>query len=95
MRVAPALLFCAATMAAPALAAEPTQTRVPCKPPLAFAKGGQRAGREAGEPRAMLLLAVDRRLNGCRVLTPASARNDWLPEPAADGPARKRPARGG
>lgn len=95
MRIAPVLLFCAAAMATPALAAAPTQTRVPCKPPLAFAKGGPRAERDAGQPRAMLLLAVDRRLNGCRVLTPASARNDYLPEPSADDPARKRPARGG
>jgi hypothetical protein len=41
----------------------------------------------------MLLLAVDKRVNGCRVLTPANARNGWLPETTyPQGPARKRPA---
>jgi hypothetical protein len=70
--------------------------RVPCRPPLAFARADVRATPGGEAAQAKLLLAVDRRINGCRVLTPANARNGWLPEPAdGQGPARKQPARHG
>ena len=72
--------------------------RSACKHELAWA--GQSAhdklARPAREPRAMLLLAVDRRVNGCRVLSPATARNGVVPEPEpGSAPARKQPAQGG
>lgn len=50
----------------------------------------------AREPRAMLLLAVDRRVSGCRVLSPASAWDSVVPEPeTTQAPARLQPASGG
>ena len=86
-----------AALALPVSAAAGDGTkRMPCRPPLAFAHADAQAAPAGAEPRATLLLAVDRRVNGCRVLTPANARNGWLLEPAdRQGRARKRPARDG
>ena len=72
--------------------------RAPCKRELAMA--GQSASgnlaRPEREPRAMLLLAVDRRVGGCRVLSPASAWQSVVPEPEfGNAPAHRRPAYGG
>ena len=71
--------------------------RAGCKRELAWASQPSRENlaRPGSEPRAMLLLAVDRRLNGCRVLSPASARGGFLPEPdLRESPARLQPAAG-
>jgi hypothetical protein len=83
--------------AVPAVAASgDAAKRLPCRPPLAFAHADVRTVPSGDEPRATLLLAVDRRVNGCRVLTPANARNGWVPESTEpQGPARKRPAKQG
>jgi hypothetical protein len=67
---------------------------MPCRPPLAFARAEAQAERFSAEPRANLLLAVDKRVNGCRVLMPANARSGWVPEATEpQGAARKRPAK--
>ncbi len=83
--------------ALPALAASgEAASRMPCRPPLSFAHADAHSAPTGDEPRAMLLLAVDRRINGCRVLTPANAHNGWVPEPTdAQDPARKRPTKPG
>jgi hypothetical protein len=72
--------------------------RSACKPELAWASqpSHDNLAPPSREPRAMMLLAVDRRLNGCRVLSPASAWQDVVPEPNfAKAPARRQPAVGG
>ena len=79
-----------------AAAAGDAAKRMPCRPPLAFARAKEQTAPAGAETRAMLLLAVDRRVSGCRVLTPANARGGWVPEPSdQQGAARKRPAQGG
>ncbi len=72
--------------------------RAACKHELARAGLSSRGSlsRPEREPRVMFLLAVDRRLNGCRVLSPASAWSDVVPEPnVGEAPAGRQPAVGG
>ena len=72
--------------------------RTACKRELAWAglPAHDNLAQPGREPSAVLLLAVDRRIAGCRVLTPANARAGFLPEPEpGQSPARLRPATGG
>ena len=94
------IVVASGVIAAPATALRDRKLfdRAPCK--REFALAGQSArenlARPEREPRAMLLLAVDRRVNGCRVLSPASAWQSVVPEPEfGNAPAQRRPAHGG
>ena len=97
MRLVPTLavtMILAGTAFPAAAASGNAAQRTPCRPPLAFAHADARTAPTGDESRARLLLAVDRRINGCRVLTPADARSGWVPEPTdRQSPARKRHAR--
>ena len=99
MRLFPTLsvaIGMAATALPAAAASGDAAHRASCRPPLAFAHADAESVPGDDGSRATLLLAVDKRINGCRVLTPANARNGWVPESSEpQGPARKRPARQG
>lgn len=93
--VALAIGFAGAALPATAAAGNAAQ-RMPCRPPMAFAHADAKSAPSGDEPQATMLLAVDRRINGCRVLTPANAHNGWVPESTEpQGPVRKRPAKQG
>lgn len=76
----------------------PSDTRRGCKDGLVLAGSRVLSDRphQDREPRAQLLLAVDRRIGGCRVLTPANAPGAMMAEPDfAPETARNQPALGG
>jgi hypothetical protein len=92
-----ALTLAGAVAPAPVLADSAAAQRHACRPLLASARLTQPAvATKKAEPRAMLLLAVDHRVNGCRVLMRANDRHWIVPEPAPDAAvARFQPASGG